>query len=128
MMLHCSNEVHAHLLHPVLAHDLINQLAKKLDLSRETCEDKMPETESTTSMMMTMTISSRESSCLANCRPVLFYLFLYRYTVQRMTMNSHRQHAPCHVDYSCLSVRPSVCPLRKVSGNDLTSTHKRLYI
>ena len=30
MMLHCSSEVHAHLLHPVQARDLINQLAKKL--------------------------------------------------------------------------------------------------
>ena len=33
MMLHCSNEVHAHLLHPVQARDLINQLAKKLTSS-----------------------------------------------------------------------------------------------
>ena len=30
MMLHCSNVAHAHLLHPVQARDLINQLAKKL--------------------------------------------------------------------------------------------------
>ena len=30
MMLHCSNVVHAHLLHPVRTRDLINQLAKKL--------------------------------------------------------------------------------------------------
>ena len=30
MMMHCSNEAHAHLLHPVRARDLINQLAKKL--------------------------------------------------------------------------------------------------
>ena len=45
------------------------------------CEGKMPETESTTSVMMTVTISSRESSCLANCRPlhvsVHCRLFLY---------------------------------------------------
>ena len=30
MILHCSNEAHVHLLHPVRAHDLINQLAKEL--------------------------------------------------------------------------------------------------
>ena len=30
MMLHCSNEAHVYLLHPVQARDLINQLAKKL--------------------------------------------------------------------------------------------------
>ena len=30
--------------------------------------------------------------------------------------------------YSFLSVHPSVCPLREVSGNVLISRHKRLYI
>ena len=61
-MLHCRNVAHAHLLHLVRARDLINQLAKKLVssltvLSCETCEGKTPETESTTSMTMTVTIS-----------------------------------------------------------------------
>ena len=87
-MLHCSNEAHAHLLHPVRARDLINQLAKKLvsslAISPARREGKTPETESTTSVMMTVTISSRESSCLANCRPphvsvhcCLFFFFVF---------------------------------------------------
>ena len=36
----------------------------------------------------------------------------------------------CHAEICCFRVivRPSVCPLRKVSGNYLTSRHKRLYL
>ena len=73
-----------HLLHLVRARDLINQLAKKLISSlaiSPASEGKTAETESTTSVTMTVTIFSCESSCLANCRPlhvsVHCCLFLY---------------------------------------------------
>ena len=75
MLLHYSILVHAHLLNPVRICGLINQVAKKLvsslaSLSSETCEGKKPKTESTTSVIMTQKISSRESSCLSNTRPL----------------------------------------------------------
>ena len=39
-------------------------------LSRKTCEGKSKPSESTTSVMITLTISSHESSSLANCSPL----------------------------------------------------------
>ena len=57
MMLHCSNAVHAYL-HPVRARDLIKKLVTSLTISCGMCEGKTPETESTTSEMMTVTILS----------------------------------------------------------------------
>ena len=39
-------------------------------LSRKTCEGKGKPSESTTSMMITRTIPSHESSSLANCSPL----------------------------------------------------------
>ena len=33
-----------------------------------------------------------------------------------------------YILYKIVVVRPSVCPLQKVSGNDLTSRHKMQYL
>ena len=64
---------HVHLLHPIQACDLVNQLTKKLVsslfISLAKREGKKPETESAISVAMSQAIPSRESSCLANCRP-----------------------------------------------------------
>ena len=66
-----------HLLHPVRARDLINQLAKKLVSSlaisparRVKARRQKQNLIVTTSVMMTMTISSHESSYIANCTEV----------------------------------------------------------
>ena len=78
---------HAHLLHPVRAGGLINQLAKKLVTSLAispvkclkaiSAEQYLPRPwqwlwscSGTTSMTMTLVISSRESRFLANCSPL----------------------------------------------------------
>ena len=60
---------HAHLLHPLRAHGLTNQQAKKLvGLLAVSLTRLERNTESTTSMTVIRAVSSPESSCLANCR------------------------------------------------------------
>ena len=63
---------HAHLWHPVLSTLLKRQETRYLarQLSRKTCEGKGKPSESTASVTITRTISSHESSSLANFSPL----------------------------------------------------------
>ena len=45
--------------------------------SYQECESKEPETESTTSVSMTQTVTTRESNCIANCSPGSITCSLY---------------------------------------------------
>ena len=65
-------------------------------LSRKTCEGKKPKAESTTSVMMTWTISSRESSCLANCSPLLVSVHCRMVFVQSVQEASVCACSQCH--------------------------------
>ena len=75
--------VHAHLLHPVQSH---NQLAKKLvslhAISLARYAKVRSQKQSTSSLAMAQAISSRELSCLANCRPLHASVHFYLINVQ----------------------------------------------
>ena len=65
-------------------------LARKL--SRKTCEGKGKPLESTTSVMITLTISSHESSSLANCSPLdvsVHCCLVFVQSVQEASVRAH---------------------------------------
>ena len=93
----CSIVVHARLLHPAQSYD---QLAKKLvslhAISLARYAKARSQKQSTASLAMAQAISSRELSCLANCRPLHASVHYYLINVLSIQEASVLSLVPIH--------------------------------